>query len=53
LAVSSIRQLEAAMRVFLAACCVSIVIAVIAAAILDSMIQQSATDAFSTSAVRH
>ena len=41
------------MRVFLAACLASLVIALVAAAILDKGVQESATDAFSTSAVRH
>ena len=41
------------MRSFLAACCVCALIAVIAAAILDSVVQESAITAFSTSEVRH
>ena len=41
------------MRSFLAACCVSLAIAVIAAVILDSVVQESVTTAFSTSEVRH
>jgi hypothetical protein len=41
------------MRSFLAACFVSFVIAVVAATILDKAVQESATAAFSTSAVRH
>jgi hypothetical protein len=41
------------MRSFLAACCVSLAIAVIAAVILDSAVQESATKAFSTSEVRN
>jgi hypothetical protein len=41
------------MRSFLAACCASLAIAVIAAVILDSAVQESATTAFSTSEVRH
>jgi hypothetical protein len=41
------------MRSFLAACGVSLAIAVIAAAILNNAVQESATTAFSTSAVRH
>jgi hypothetical protein len=41
------------MRSFIAACLASIVIAVIAATILDEAVQKSATAAFSTSAVRH
>jgi hypothetical protein len=40
------------MRSFVAACFVVIVIAVVAAAILDKAVQKSATTAFSTSAVR-
>jgi hypothetical protein len=40
------------MRSFLAACCVSLAIALIAAGFLDSL-QKSATTAFSTSEVRH
>jgi hypothetical protein len=40
------------MRSFLVACFVATVIAVAAAAILDKTAQQSATAAFSTSAVR-
>jgi hypothetical protein len=42
-----------AVRSFIAACLASFVIAVIAAAILDEAVQESATAAFSTSAVRH
>jgi hypothetical protein len=41
------------MRAFIAACFASAIIAVVAAVILDKGIQESATDAFSTSAVRH
>jgi hypothetical protein len=41
------------MRSFLAACCVSFAIAVIAAAILKTAVQESATKAFSTSEVRN
>jgi hypothetical protein len=41
------------MRSFIAACLASLVIALIAATILDQVVQKSATDAFSTSAVRH
>ena len=40
------------MRSFIAACVVTIVIALAAAAILDEFVQESATAAFSTSAVR-
>jgi hypothetical protein len=40
------------MRSFVAACVVALVIAVAAAAILDNAVQESATAAFSTSAVR-
>jgi hypothetical protein len=40
------------MRSFIAACLACFVIAVIAAAILDGAVQESATAAFSTSAVR-
>jgi hypothetical protein len=40
------------MRSFLSACVVAGVIAVAAAAILDTTVQESATTAFSTSAVR-
>jgi hypothetical protein len=40
------------MRSFLAACCAVIAIALIAAAILDKTVQESASAAFSTSAVR-
>jgi hypothetical protein len=40
------------MRSFVAACFVALVIAVAAAAILDKAVQESATAAFSTSAVR-
>jgi len=43
---------RATMRSFLAACCASLAIAVIAAVILDSAVQESATTAFSTSEVR-
>jgi hypothetical protein len=41
------------MRSFLAACCVSLTIAVIAAAILNFAVQESATRAFSKSEVRN
>jgi hypothetical protein len=41
------------MRSFLAACCVSLAIAVMAAVILDFAFQESATRAFSTSEVRN
>jgi hypothetical protein len=41
------------MRSFIAACLAAFVIAVIAAAILDEVVQKSATAAFSTSAVRN
>jgi hypothetical protein len=41
------------MRSFLAACCVSLALAVIAAVILDSAFQESAMRAFSTSEVRN
>jgi hypothetical protein len=41
------------MRSFLAACCASLAIALIAAVILDSAIQESATKAFSKSEVRN
>jgi hypothetical protein len=40
------------MRSFIAACVAAIVIAVTAAAILDTAVQESASVAFSTSAVR-
>jgi hypothetical protein len=40
------------MRSFVAACLVAIVIAGAAALILDNVVQESAPDAFSTSAVR-
>jgi hypothetical protein len=40
------------MRSFIVACFVAIVIAAAAAAILDNFVQESATTAFSTSAVR-
>ena len=40
------------MRSFVAACVVALVIALAAAAILDNAVQESATAAFSTSAVR-
>lgn len=40
------------MRSFVAACFVALVLAVAAAAILDKAVQESATAAFSTSAVR-
>jgi hypothetical protein len=40
------------MRSFVAACLVTIVIAVAAAAILDQIVQKPAATAFSTSAVR-
>jgi hypothetical protein len=41
------------MRSFIAACLASFIIAAVAATILDKAVQESATDAFSTSAVRH
>jgi hypothetical protein len=40
------------MRSFVAACLASFMIAAVAAAILDKAVQKSATDAFSTPAVR-
>jgi hypothetical protein len=41
------------MRSFVAACFAAIVIAIAGGLILDKTVQQSATTAFSTSAVRH
>ena len=41
------------MRSFLAACCASLAMAMIAAVILNSAVQESATTAFSTSEVRY
>jgi hypothetical protein len=41
------------MRSFLAACCASLAIALVAAAILDSVVQESAAKAFSKSEVRN
>jgi hypothetical protein len=41
------------MRSFLAACFAVIVIAIAGGVILDTTVQESATTAFSTSAVRH
>jgi hypothetical protein len=41
------------MRSFIAACLAAFVIAALAAAILDEIVQRSATAAFATSAVRN
>jgi hypothetical protein len=41
------------MRAFIIACCVAIIVAMGAATMLNSFVQQSSSTAFSTTAVRH